>query len=178
MTKGGKHCGKWRNCTFCAISSFVNMFSKSRLLQRRQKASIWGKGLIMSEKENSTIPSNALCSKRLNNFSFSYNISPNWYVNEQFHLLSQCFQKSSAAEAWEAEASVFVKGLKSVYCISHCCLYDPWDVYIFSITPGKNKLVWSFPTYIKSATDNFRKMFENILAKKTNEKISTNESIE
>ena len=36
---------KRRNCTFCAISSFVTMFSKIRLLQRRQKASIWGKGL-------------------------------------------------------------------------------------------------------------------------------------
>ena len=46
MTKSGKHCGKRRNCAFCAISSFVTMFSKSRLLQRRPKASIWGKGLI------------------------------------------------------------------------------------------------------------------------------------
>ena len=46
MTKSGKNCGKSRNCTFCAISSFVTMFSKSCLLQRRQKASIWGKGLI------------------------------------------------------------------------------------------------------------------------------------
>ena len=45
MTKSGKHCGKMRNCTFCAISSFVTMFSKSHLLQRRQKAFIWGKGL-------------------------------------------------------------------------------------------------------------------------------------
>ena len=42
-----KHCGKRRNCTFCAISSFVTMFSKRRLLQRCQKASIWGKGLII-----------------------------------------------------------------------------------------------------------------------------------
>ena len=42
MTKSGKHCGKRRNCTFCAISSFVTMFSKGRL---RQKASTWGKGL-------------------------------------------------------------------------------------------------------------------------------------
>ena len=40
-----EHCGKRRNCTFCAISSFVTMLSKSYLLQRRQKASIWGKGL-------------------------------------------------------------------------------------------------------------------------------------
>ena len=28
MTKSGKHCGKRRNCTFCAISSFVTMFTK------------------------------------------------------------------------------------------------------------------------------------------------------
>ena len=48
MTKSGKHCGKRRNCTFRAISSFVTMFSKSRLLQRRQKASTLGKGLNMS----------------------------------------------------------------------------------------------------------------------------------
>ena len=45
MTKSGKHCGKRRNCTFCAISSFVTMFSKRRLLQRRQKAFICGYGL-------------------------------------------------------------------------------------------------------------------------------------
>ena len=45
MTKSEKHCGKRRNCSFWAISSFVTMFSNSRLLQRRQKASIWGKGL-------------------------------------------------------------------------------------------------------------------------------------
>ena len=45
MSKSGKHCGKRRNCSFWAISSFVTMFLKIRLLQRRQKASIWGKGL-------------------------------------------------------------------------------------------------------------------------------------
>ena len=45
MTRSGKHCGKRRNCTFFAISSFITMFLNSRLLQRRQKASIWGKGL-------------------------------------------------------------------------------------------------------------------------------------
>ena len=45
MTKSGKHCGKRRNCSFRAISSFVTMFSKGRLLQGRQKASISGKGL-------------------------------------------------------------------------------------------------------------------------------------
>ena len=42
MTKGGKHCVKRRNYSFWAISSFVTMFSKIRLLQRRRKASIWG----------------------------------------------------------------------------------------------------------------------------------------
>ena len=47
MTKSGKHCGKRRNCSFWAISSFVTMFSKSCLLQKRQKASIWGKGLTI-----------------------------------------------------------------------------------------------------------------------------------
>ena len=45
MTKSGKHCIKRRNCSFWAISSLVTMFSKSCLMQRRQKASIWGKGL-------------------------------------------------------------------------------------------------------------------------------------
>ena len=28
MTTSGKHCGKRRNCTFCAISSFDTMFFK------------------------------------------------------------------------------------------------------------------------------------------------------
>ena len=51
MTKSGKHCGKWGNCSFWAISSFVTMFSKSCLLQRREKASIWGKGLSRRRKE-------------------------------------------------------------------------------------------------------------------------------
>ena len=32
MTKSGKHCDKRRNCTFCAISSFITMFSKRCLL--------------------------------------------------------------------------------------------------------------------------------------------------
>ena len=51
MTKSGKHCVKRRNWSFWAISSFVTMFSKRCLLQRCQKASIWGKGL----KEKITI---------------------------------------------------------------------------------------------------------------------------
>ena len=45
MTKRGKHSGKRRNFSFWVISSFATMFSKSHVLQRRQKASIWGKVL-------------------------------------------------------------------------------------------------------------------------------------
>ena len=61
MTKSGKHCGKRRNCSFLAISPFVTMFSNSRLLQRRQKAFIWGKGLtstsaVCVEKSQSQDP--------------------------------------------------------------------------------------------------------------------------
>ena len=41
-----KHWSKRRNCSFWAISSFGIMFSKSWLLPRRQKASIWLKCLI------------------------------------------------------------------------------------------------------------------------------------
>ena len=51
MTKSGKHCGKRRNVTFRAISSFVTLFSKSCLLQRCQKASIWGKVLNSNQSE-------------------------------------------------------------------------------------------------------------------------------
>ena len=43
---------------------FVTMFSKSRLLQRRQKASIWGKGLI---KWNCCLPK-----LHLSSISFDY----------------------------------------------------------------------------------------------------------
>ena len=39
MTKSGKHCDKRRKSSFRAISSFVTIFSKSCLLQRRQKVS-------------------------------------------------------------------------------------------------------------------------------------------
>ena len=56
METSWKHFGKWRNCSFWAISPFANMFSKSRLLQRRQKVSIWAKRV-------STV--NKICSKWL-----------------------------------------------------------------------------------------------------------------
>ena len=84
MTKSGKHCGKRWNCTFCAISSFVTMFSKSRLLQRCQKASIWGKGLkhcVQDDQQSLNIkkilkwqPSNMLaqCQIKLNSQNCSW----------------------------------------------------------------------------------------------------------
>ena len=62
IARCGKHCGKRRNCTFCAISSFVTMFSKtsnftfchyvikSRLMHMRQNVSICGKGLRVMRK--------------------------------------------------------------------------------------------------------------------------------
>ena len=56
MIKTGKHCVKMRNCMFCAISSFVTMFLKSCLLQRHQKASIWGKGLNLYWNINWFVP--------------------------------------------------------------------------------------------------------------------------
>ena len=77
MTKSGKHCNKRRNCTFCAISFFVTMFSKSRLLQRRQKVSIWGKGL------------NNINKSKINAFLYLeyYNTSLEKYIN---FLLIRC----------------------------------------------------------------------------------------
>ena len=50
--ESGKHCGKKRNYSFWAISSFVTMFSKSCLLQSRHKVSIWVKGLNWNDRQN------------------------------------------------------------------------------------------------------------------------------
>ena len=46
-SKSGKHCDKRRNCTFCAISSFVTMFSKSRLLQPSCAVDILYVGMVL-----------------------------------------------------------------------------------------------------------------------------------
>ena len=50
MTKSGKHCGKRGNCTFCAISPFVTMFSKklsaaeaSESVYMRERVKLFGK---------------------------------------------------------------------------------------------------------------------------------------
>ena len=79
-----KHGDKRRNCSFWAISSFVAMFSKSCLPQRRQKVSIWGKGVIMS------------------NFSFGYNVFNSIQkLNNHLYILYTfvfIFSKLSAAD--------------------------------------------------------------------------------
>ena len=70
MTKSGKHCGKRRNCLSWAISSFVTMFSKSCLLQGRQKVSIWRKGLIIERSVENIVAIAFACGKGF--FSHSY----------------------------------------------------------------------------------------------------------
>ena len=103
MTKSGKHCGKRINCSFWTISSFVTMFSKSRLLQRRQKASIWGKGLthttnlqqklwktLFKWKNNHWIKLKTLWQKEklliLNNFSFCHYIFMRSLLQRRQHM--------------------------------------------------------------------------------------------
>ena len=102
MTYSGKHCGKRRNCLFWAISSFVTMFLRRCLLQRRQKSFVWGKGLTINLREHIysrwlwkyrdkvmdiffNDKSGNQCSKGRNS-SFFKNVQ-----NEQFLLLPQCF---------------------------------------------------------------------------------------
>ena len=46
--KSWKHCDKRKNCSYWAISFYHHNVFKSFLLQRRQKASICGKGEIIS----------------------------------------------------------------------------------------------------------------------------------
>ena len=44
--KNWKHCGRSRKCSFWAMFYLCHNVYTRRLLQRRQKASTWGKGLI------------------------------------------------------------------------------------------------------------------------------------
>ena len=118
MTKSGKHCGKRRNCSFWAISSFVTMFSKSIYMRERVNPCphttnrSWN---LLYESIRTHIQ--PICSRQLwKHLDKSRKIPYKWkYYNwtelktlgqkgeiarsEQFHLLSQCFQKSSAAKA-------------------------------------------------------------------------------
>ena len=136
MTKSGKHCGKRRKCTFCAISSFVTMFSKSCLQQRRQKVFIWGKGLnliylTVSGTQNQMVIRNlefqvivrvvrepidnffkCFCISNLSNFFFCHNVFKSC-------LLQMC---QNGSESW--------KGL-----IIHCqiCLFGVCFLYFKSI---------------------------------------------
>ena len=101
MTKSGKHCGKRRNCTFCAISYFVTMFSKSRLLQRCPKAFILGKGLTnlkrTSMKRNwPRFRKSLFMKEKLLNRVENYIVAEGEIAHdEKFLLLPQCFLKSS-----------------------------------------------------------------------------------
>ena len=53
--KSRKHCGKRRNCSLRAISSFPTVFSKSLFSQGRQKVSFCGNGLkLLNEWEKNT----------------------------------------------------------------------------------------------------------------------------
>ena len=78
--KEGKHCGKRRNCLFWAISSFVSMLSKSRLLQRHQKASIWGKGLTLYWNLTSNFPNISILALDvfLANETIKFKLSQGW----------------------------------------------------------------------------------------------------
>ena len=74
------------NCTFCA------MFSKSCLLQRRQKASIWGKGLILEILGNFFPDTDAFsyvcCRWLYENIVEHREIS----LNKQFLIFLQCYE--------------------------------------------------------------------------------------
>ena len=86
---------KGRNCLLRALSSFVTMFSKSLLLQRRQTASVCGKGLRPSQQmtyENLETKGGITRTKFstwFNNYIFMY-----WY----FLYIYLSFSISSAAD--------------------------------------------------------------------------------
>ena len=102
MTKSGKHCGKRRNCSFWAISSFVTMFSKSRLLQRRQKASIRGKGLklvytspgCIVPTEGETVTGASFGTTNSNDVGPTGAISPEIFIHKLYLSHPGCWQLS------------------------------------------------------------------------------------
>ena len=81
MTKSGKHCGKRRNCTFCAISSFGTVFKKPSAVEASES-------IYMRERVKSIVPFphidtfRRLCSRLLfenidimmSNFFFCHNV--------------------------------------------------------------------------------------------------------
>ena len=138
MTKSRKHCVKRRNCSFWAISSFVTMFSKSRLLQRRQKASIWGKGLNIIILQSSSSKCSRLfsfydilrvalyhCKENMFNIvgvglwhSFENMILSNISLSSRMGTMHCCRQLR------HYKVFVWVKGLLFVY--SENCEYEVW----------------------------------------------------
>ena len=139
-----------RNCSHWAISSFVAIFSKSCLLQRRLKASLWGKGLTNSLIRyvlfllggtflNSLLYAEALDSSAADNFRWHWKISrfePNfsfWHNVFKNHLLQKC-QKLYIKEIIEGKkitgcfeeitlAFVSKRTLSKAICIKKKCWY-------------------------------------------------------
>ena len=92
MTKSGKHCGKRRNCLFWAISSFVTMFSKSRLLQRHFKIYFGMELKTLCQKKKLLI---------MNDFLFCH-------TDFKRHLLQMCQNASVSWKRFVKTHEVFV----------------------------------------------------------------------
>ena len=116
MTKSGKHCGKRKKMLVLAISSFVTMFSKSRLLHRRQKAFIWGKG----ERTCLTrFHIQQLCSRRF------YKEPRQWLVWKRYHIcrlvLKTCYM---------SRKSSFLTKFSFCHIICKRCLLQICKLYV------------------------------------------------
>ena len=112
MTKSGKHCGKRRNCSFWAISTFVTVFKKPSAAEASES-------VYMRERVNPCPHTDAfwhLCSRQLyktlwqkekllttSNFSFCHNVFNSFSVFiptfiELFHVFVWMISKSSSAD--------------------------------------------------------------------------------
>ena len=124
MTKSGKHFGKRRNCLFWAISSFVTMFSKSCLLQRR----------LFTERvnQNQTLAIFIDNKPPLKQTYFDSSVADNIWKqcakdkiahNEQFLLLSQCFILYSIIILRLIQIFVQIFSMSSVV-VWICCMWE------------------------------------------------------
>ena len=118
MTKSRKHCVKRRNYSFWAISSFVTIFSKSRPLQRRQKASIWGKGLKSVLKLYSEF---SICSTKFSDVFKAENIRNSTLSNTQMH-----FDAAGETIAEKGAISLLVTLFLTVININNLLYGDFW----------------------------------------------------
>ena len=90
MTKSGKHCGERRNCLFWAISFFVTVFKKLSAAEALE--SVYMRERVKYEKIwlNPVIEFKTMWHKdKLRNY-------------EHFLIMTECFQKASAAVASES----------------------------------------------------------------------------